>query len=153
VTSSKPCGFLLRQGAPLNSRRVASQPGKRPHDRPSPIYFDDAPDQKKSGTFFSQLFGWTLKEVDAGKFGIYTLFQKDGQDVAGMMNPTPETPSNESFWHSYIAVENVDECAKRAPSLGGNVVVPPHEVPDVGWVCVVADPTGAVAHLMQPIKQ
>ena len=111
------------------------------------------PDQKKSGTFFSQLFGWTRKEVDAGKFGIYTLFQKDGQDVAGMMNPTPETPVNESFWHSYIAVENVDDCAKRAPSLGGRVVVPPHEVPDVGRVCIVADPTGAIAHLMQPIKQ
>ena len=110
------------------------------------------PDQKKSGTFFSQLFGWTRKEVDAGKFGIYTLFQKDGQDVAGMMNPTPETPVNESFWHSYIAVENVDECAKRTPSLGGSVVVPPHEVPDVGRICIVADPTGAIAHLMQPIR-
>jgi hypothetical protein len=58
------------------------------------------PDQEKSGTFFSQLFGWTRKEVDAGTFGIYTLFQKGGQDVAGMMNPTPETPIDESFWHS-----------------------------------------------------
>jgi predicted enzyme related to lactoylglutathione lyase len=27
------------------------------------------PDQKSSGTFFSQLFGWTRKEVDAGPFG------------------------------------------------------------------------------------
>lgn len=111
------------------------------------------PDQKKSGTFFSQLFGWTCKEVDAGEFGTYTLFQKEGQDVAGMMNPTPETPSNESFWHSYIAVDNADECAKQALSLGGSVVVPPHEVPDVGRICIVADPTGAIAHLMQPIKQ
>lgn len=110
------------------------------------------PDQKKSGTFFTQLFGWTRKEVDAGKFGTYTLFQKDSQDVAGMMNPTPETPSNESFWHSYIAVENVDECAQRAPLLGGSVIVPPHDVPDVGRICIVADPTGAIAHLMQPIK-
>ena len=45
-------------------------------------------DQPTSGDFFSQLFGWTRKEVDAGRFGIYTLFQKNGQDVAGMMNPT-----------------------------------------------------------------
>jgi predicted enzyme related to lactoylglutathione lyase len=110
------------------------------------------PDQNKSGTFFSQLFGWTRKEVDAGKFGTYTIFQKEGQDVAGMMNPTPETPCNESFWHSYIAVENIDECARQAPLLGGRVVVCPHEVPDVGRVCIVADPTGAIAHLMQPIK-
>jgi predicted enzyme related to lactoylglutathione lyase len=111
------------------------------------------PDQASSGAFFGQLFGWTRKEVDAGPFGIYTLFQKDGQDVAGMMNPTADTPGKESYWHSYIAVEHVDDCAAQAPLLGGSVVVPPHDVLDVGRVCVVADPTGAVAHLLQPLKQ
>ena len=110
------------------------------------------PDQKRSGTFFCQLFRWTSKEVDAGPFGIYTLFQKNGKDVAGMMNPTPDTPGKGPFWHSYIAVEDIEECAKRAPSLGGRVVVPPHDVPDVGRVCIVADPTGAIAHLMQPLR-
>lgn len=58
------------------------------------------PDRQDSGTFFSQLFGWTRKEVDAGPFGIHTLFQKNGQDVAGMMTPTPDTPGKRSHWHS-----------------------------------------------------
>ncbi len=111
------------------------------------------PDQTSSGAFFSQLFGWTRKEIDAGSFGIYTLFQKNGQDVAGMMNPTSDTPGKGSFWHSYIAVEDIEECAKQASLLGGSVVVPPQEVPDVGRICVVADPTGAIAHLMQPLKR
>ncbi len=109
-------------------------------------------DQKRSGAFFSQLFGWTRKEVDAGPFGIYTLFQRDDQDVAGMMNPTPDTPEKGSYWHSYIAVDDVDDCARRAPSIGGSLVVPPHDVPDVGRICVVADPTGAIAHLIQPLR-
>jgi uncharacterized protein len=107
-------------------------------------------DQAASGAFFTQLFGWSRREVDAGPFGTYTLFEKDGKDVAGMMNPTPDTPGMGSYWHSYIAVADVDECAKRAPGLGGKVIVEPHDVPDVGRICVVADPTGAVAHLMQP---
>lgn len=110
-------------------------------------------DQKKSGAFFSALFGWTRKEADAGKFGTYTLFQKDGEDVAGMMNPTPDTPVQGSFWHAYIAVDDVDDCARRAPSLGGKVLVAPHDVPDVGRICAVADPTGAIAHLMQPLRR
>ena len=110
-------------------------------------------DQPASGTFFSQLFGWTREEVEAGPFGTYTLFQRNGQDVAGMMNPTPDTPSKGSFWHSYIAVEDVDACARRAPSLGGSVVVAPHVVPDLGRACAVDDPTGAVVHLMQPVPQ
>lgn len=107
-------------------------------------------DQASSGEFISQLFGWTRKEVDAGAFGRYTLFQADGQDVAGMMNPTRDSPGKGSYWHFYIAVEDVDECARQALLLGGSVVVPAHDVPDVGRVCAVADPTGAVAHLLQP---
>jgi uncharacterized protein len=98
------------------------------------------------------LFGWTSREVDAGPFGIYTLFQSNGQDVAGMMNPTLDTPGAGAHWHSYIAVKDVDECAKRAPSLGGSVLVAPHDVAEFGRVCAVADPTGAVAHLVQPIE-
>jgi predicted enzyme related to lactoylglutathione lyase len=88
--------------------------------------------------------------LDAGPFGIYTLFQMDSRDVAGMMNPTPDTPGTGSYWHSYIAVDDIEECTRRAVSLGGSVVVPPHDVPTFGRVCVVADPTGAIAHLVQP---
>ena len=110
------------------------------------------PDQETSGTFFNKLFGWSLKQVDAGEFGTYTLFQKEGQDIAGMMNPTPDTPGQGSYWHAYIAVENIDDCAKQAILLEGKVLVPPHDVPDVGRVCVVSDPTGAVVHLMQPLE-
>ncbi len=110
-------------------------------------------DPSTSGAFFSQLFGWTRKEVNAGAFGTYTLFQENGQDVAGMMNPTPDTPVKGSHWHFYIAVEGIDECASRTTSLGGSILVAPHDVPDVGRVCVVADPTGAIAHLMEPLKR
>lgn len=109
------------------------------------------PTSRPAGSSFaSYLDGRLAREVDAGPFGIYTLFQMDGQDVAGMMSPTPDTPGNGSYWHSYIAVEDVDECAKRAASLGGSVLVAPHEVPEFGRVCAIADPTGAVAHLVEP---
>lgn len=110
------------------------------------------PDQKTSGDFFGRLFGWARREVDAGKFGTYTLFSKNGQDVAGMMNPTPDTPVKDSYWLAYFAVEDIDASAALAVSLGGEVIVPPHEVPGVGRICVVADPTGAIAHLMQPLQ-
>ena len=109
-------------------------------------------DQDKSGTFFTELFGWSMTAVDAGEFGTCTLFKKDGRDVAGMMNPTPETPENGSYWHSYISVDDVDLCAKKAPDLNEKVIVPPLDVPDVGRICIVEDPTGAIAHLMQPLK-
>ena len=110
----------------------------------------DTTDQKASGTFFSKLLGWTLKEVDAGGFGVYTIFQKDGKDVAGMMNPTPELPTNQSRWQAYIAVDDVDICAEMTVRLGGKLLVPPHNVPEFGRVCLIADPTGATVPLVKP---
>jgi len=109
-------------------------------------------DQEASGDFFIKLLGWDIKQVDAGEYGTYTLFQKDGQDIAGMMNPTPDTPGKGSYWHSYISVEDIDKRAEQTIQLGGKVLVQPHDVPDVGRICAVSDPTGAVVHLMQPAK-
>jgi predicted enzyme related to lactoylglutathione lyase len=109
-------------------------------------------DQEKSGAFYSKLFGWSIKQVDAGDYGTYTIFKKDGQDVAGMMNPTSETPGEGSYWHAYIAVEDIDDSVKQTTQLGGKVLVPPHHIPDEGQVCVIQDPAGAILHLMQPEK-
>jgi predicted enzyme related to lactoylglutathione lyase len=103
--------------------------------------------------FFCELLGWQTKEIDAGTFATSTLFQRDGQHVAGMMNPTPDTPGKGSYWHSYIAVEDVEDCAKQAPALGGKVLVPLHDAPHVGRVCVVSDLTGAMTHLMTPERE
>lgn len=110
-------------------------------------------DQQASGTFYSQLFGWQLTQVNAGEFGTYTLFQKQGQDIAGMMNPTNDTPGEGSYWHSYIAVEAIDECARKTTELGGFVLVEPHDIPDVGRVCAISDPTGAIVYLIQPVDR
>lgn len=101
-------------------------------------------DQETSGAFFSTLLGWTLKKIDVGPMGVYTLFQNQGRDVAGMMNPTLDyTREHGARWYAYVAVDDVDECARRTPELGGRVIEPPHDVPGVGRVCLVADPMGA----------
>jgi len=107
-------------------------------------------DQEISGEFYSKLLGWKLRQVEVSDYGTYTLFQKEGQDIAGMMNPTTDTPGEGSYWHSYIAVEDINNCAKQTVELGGKILVPPHDVPDVGRICAVSDPTGAIIHLMQP---
>lgn len=111
-------------------------------------------DQEKSGAFYSGLFGWTRREVDSGPFGTYTIFQQNGKDVAGMMNPTIDyTRSRPPCWYAYIAVEDVDACASRVTELGGMVIEPPIDVPGVGRACMIADPGGAVVRIMTPAKE
>jgi predicted enzyme related to lactoylglutathione lyase len=109
-------------------------------------------DQKKSGDFYSELVGWSRREVDAGPLGTYTVFQKDGKDVASMMNPTVDyTQSRPPSWYAYISVDDIDTLASRVTQLGGEIIVPPQDVPGVGRVCMLSDPTGAVIRLMTPI--
>jgi len=36
-------------------------------------------DQPTSGALFNRLLGWTRKEVNAGPFGTFTLFQINGR--------------------------------------------------------------------------
>jgi hypothetical protein len=109
-------------------------------------------DQAKSGGFYSEVFGWTRHVVDTGSFGTYTIFQRDGEDIAGMMNPTIEyTRSRPPSWYAYVGVDDVDACAARVVQFGGTIIEPPHDIPGVGRACLIADPTGAPITVMSPL--
>ena len=108
-------------------------------------------DQKACGAFFSDLLGWDRKEVDMGPMGIYTLFQVDGQDVAGMMDPlTDYSKGRPPFWSAYIEVDDIDALLSRVEALGGTVIAPAQDIPEIGRVCMISDPTGAPVCLMAP---
>jgi uncharacterized protein len=111
-------------------------------------------DQKISGDFYCSLLGWKRREKDVGPFGIYTLFQQNGADVAGMMDPTIDyTRSRPSKWYAYIAVDDFDAGANLVPRLGGKLIEPPHEIPEVGRTCLITDPLGAPTTLMKSIER
>jgi uncharacterized protein len=113
-------------------------------------------DQKRAGNFYCDLLGWTRKEVDSGPYGIYTIFEKDGKDVAGMMNPTEKDYAPEARpprWNAYIAVDDINAVASRVTELGGKILVPIQDVPETGKVCMITDPTGGMVVLMQPAAE
>jgi predicted enzyme related to lactoylglutathione lyase len=111
------------------------------------------PDQEVSGEFFSKLFGWERHVVHVGTHGAYTLFQEDGKDVAGMMNPaTDYSRSRPPFWAGYIEVDDIDAYVAKVEELGGTIIAPPEDIPNVGRVCMISDPEGAPVCLMTSAK-
>jgi predicted enzyme related to lactoylglutathione lyase len=50
-------------------------------------------------------------------------------------------------------VENADETANKAQSLGGQAIVPPSDIPNMGRFAVLQDPQGAVFAVYQPAKK
>lgn len=102
-------------------------------------------DAAKAKSFYVQLFGWEAVDVPMpdGK-GSYTLLKVDGEDIAGLYALTgPMFENVPSNWATYVAVEDVDETLRRGTALGGTSMMEAMDVPGVGRIGFIQDPTGA----------
>jgi predicted enzyme related to lactoylglutathione lyase len=100
----------------------------------------------RAGKFYSEVLGWKLEPHDMGPHGVYTLFKAPGTEssVGGMMGITKDMQGVPSHWCAYIATNDVDGSAKKVTDLGGKIVVPPQEIPNIGRFAIAQDPSGAV---------
>jgi predicted enzyme related to lactoylglutathione lyase len=101
-------------------------------------------DTKAARNFYCDVVGWGAQDSPAPGME-YTVFNVNGQGVAGLL-PIPEDARRAGvppMWMGYIAVDDVDEAARRLEREGGKVHRPPSDVPDVIRFAVVADPQGA----------
>lgn len=103
------------------------------------------PDLKKASTFYGSLFGWEFRDDPGTGSGPYTVIRNRGEAIGGMMKPPPQAPP-QPMWGAYVAVDDVDQIAKKVPVLGGKVLMPPTDIPRVGRIAVIQDPQGAVIH-------
>ncbi len=105
------------------------------------------PEQAKA--FYGRVFGWEHRDFDSGPVK-YTVFKKDGKDVAGMVQIKPEWGNAGPAWLSYVQVQNLDEMVKKVEENRGKVVMPPKDIPDVGRFAVILDPEGVQFAMIEP---
>jgi uncharacterized protein len=108
-------------------------------------------DQNAAKKFYSALFGWNVNDFPMGPGDEYTIFRVDGRDVAAgfTLRPDQKERGVPPHWLIYIAVENADQSAAKASSLGGKVLAPAFDAMEAGRMAVIQDPTGAVFCLWQ----
>ena len=92
--------------------------------------------------FYSKLFGWSMEDTEMPGMP-YTVVKVEGEGTGGIMPIPEEMKGMPPMWGCYVTVADVDVTARTAQQLGGKVVSPPWDVPDVGRMCVIQDPTGA----------
>jgi predicted enzyme related to lactoylglutathione lyase len=102
-------------------------------------------DVEGARAFYAQVFGWTAAVPPAGGAAAHLTF------VGGVAQFGGITRSSEGAvgWTLHFGVDDVDSAAVRAVALGGTVVSEPTEVPGVGRVAVLKDPTGVTFALVQ----
>ncbi len=128
-----------------------SHPGAKRIQEPGTLYWTELAtrDIQASESFYTALLGWSIQKQDMGEFE-YTLFTVNDQPVAGMLQMTEEWPESvPPHWMVYFAVEDCEAKAKQATLLGGEICVPPTQVPNVGTFSVLTDPSGAVFSIIK----
>jgi predicted enzyme related to lactoylglutathione lyase len=98
-------------------------------------------DLAKAKSFYGKLFDWKLEDMPMDGGGTYTLIGVGEGTGGGLMkHPIPGAPS---FWLSYVLVDDIDAATQKVKALGGTVMKDKTEVPGMGWLAIIADPTGA----------
>ena len=116
----------------------------------SPSWVDlGTPDTAAAAAFYSAIFGWTHQDMGE-ETGHYGIFYKDGKQVGGvgpLMNPSQPTA-----WSTYFAVANADDTAAKVTNAGGQVMLAPMDVMDLGRMGVFTDPAGFPFSIWQAAK-
>jgi uncharacterized protein len=104
-------------------------------------------DPEQSEHFYQQVAGVSVTPL-GDQADAYQMLVVGGQPVGGMAGPRPDQegwPSGgpEAHWIAYFGTEDVDAAARRAQELGGEVLLPPLDVPGMGRAAVLRDPQGA----------
>jgi predicted enzyme related to lactoylglutathione lyase len=102
------------------------------------------PDPKAAASFYGKVVGWAPQAYD--KNPNYTTLTYGGAPMGGVLKH--DAPRQ---WLPYIATPNVDATAREAVQLGGNVVKPAADIPDIGRFAIISDPQGAMFIAFTPL--
>lgn len=131
-------------------RGAQDDPPDREYPPPDEWCWDEllTADPDAAIAFYTSAFDYSVESMPMGEAGTYHLLLADGIRRAGIMaSPQPGMPPH---WLPYVAVDDADASAAKASALGGQVLVPPKDIPDVGRFSVVNDPVGAVVAVFRP---
>lgn len=99
--------------------------------------------------FYGGLFGWEFEQTVHPNGGDYTLILADGRYLAGMVELDDPQGVEYSRWLGYLSVADVGRATEFTRRAGGEVVVGPVKLGNIGWAAAISDPQGAVLGLLR----
>lgn len=97
---------------------------------------------------YARVLGWRRESMTlAGDE--YPMLAHEGVLQVGVLPSDGSKPVHRG-WLGYMQVDDVDASAGRVARLGGAIVQPPYDLPEVGASAIVRDPHGAAFGLFRP---
>jgi predicted enzyme related to lactoylglutathione lyase len=58
-------------------------------------------------------------------------------------------PMGNQGWLAYVGVKDIQQSTDQARSLGAKIMLGPQEIPNIGWMTILQDPTGCTIAIFQ----
>ena len=104
------------------------------------------PDPARATEFYVAAFGYEVDEIDLGGEQPFRVIKVGGRGIGGIREPVGGEPPH---WSVTFAVDDTDETASKAKELGGSVLMEPFDLPEIGRLAVLHDPSDAVFQIMK----
>ena len=117
-------------------------------------------DRERMAKFYASAFGWRTQMLgdDMGKYVVATTTETDengpkkpGSINGGFFEKKPDWPMQHPS--VVIAVDNIQESAKKVRSAGGKVLGDPMDIPGVGKYVSFTDTEGNRISMLQPLPR
>lgn len=146
-----PQGAFLSAWQPKRTTgaQLVNEPGSWTWNQ---LFTDDLDGAK---AFYGDVFGWSLeRSEEAPPDSPYMMWRVDGQrwpeGVAGAMEMGDDFPAGvPPHWMVYLAVEDAGKAVEATERAGGQVILPPMEIP-VGKLAGLLDPQDAAFSIIEP---
>jgi predicted enzyme related to lactoylglutathione lyase len=102
-------------------------------------------DLNAAKAFYGGLFDWNMHTgPNPSGVGEYTSIAVGENMNGGMLVMGEGWPADvPAYWAVYLYVADIESATTTAKDLGGQVVMPKMEIPEIGSLVVLQDPTGA----------
>jgi uncharacterized protein len=110
-------------------------------------------DAERAKRFYETAIGWSFEKTSTPDGRPYWVAMMDGKPVAGLFPlSSPEFDGVPESWMSFLAVDDVDKRVAKATKAGARLVMPIFDVPDVGRIAMLMEPSGAGVGWITPVS-
>ena len=104
--------------------------------------------------FYEAVVGWKNTPLDMGGYKDFCMLDPTGtKTIAGICHARGVNADMPHQWLLYITVPDLQQSVGRCVSMGGRVIAGPKTAGSMGKYCVIQDPAGAVAALLEVEKK
>ena len=111
-------------------------------------------DAERAKRFYQDTIGWTFEASSTPDGHTYWVAMAGGRPVAGLFPlSSPSFDCVPESWMSFLAVDDVDKRVAKAIAAGAELVMPVFDVPNVGRIAMLREPSGAGIGWITPVGE